>query len=42
MVAIVEAARTAVRCDVKFCEFYGRVKSCRGGRRRLLLWRISC
>ncbi|MCL2868960.1 MAG: IS110 family transposase [Candidatus Bathyarchaeota archaeon] len=29
--AMIEAAHTAVRCDERFCEFYGRVKARRGG-----------
>jgi len=34
--AIVEAAVTAVRYDVKFCEFYERVKARRGGQKAIV------
>ena len=34
--AMVEAARSAVRFDERFCEFYGRVKSCRGGQKAIV------
>jgi len=33
---MVEVARTSVRCDVWFGEFYGRVKARRGGWRAIV------
>jgi hypothetical protein len=33
---VVEAARTAVRCDERFGEFYGRVKARRGGQKTVV------
>jgi hypothetical protein len=33
---MVEAARSAVRWDERFCEFYGRVKSRHGGQKAIV------
>lgn len=34
--AVVESARTVVRCGEKFGEFYGRVKARRGGQKAIV------